>query len=262
MTHALAQASSERRPRPQLVPAPPAVSVVVPVRDEAANVGPLVAEIGAALEGRECFEAVFVDDASTDDTLAELRRLQEARPWLRVIAHGRGAGQSAAIASGVAAARGALIATMDGDGQNDPADIPPLLAAFREGAFGMVIGERRERHDTAIRRLSSRIANGVRRGILGDGTADTGCGLKVFPRSLFLALPFFDHMHRFLPALVSMSGHRVAALPVGHRPRLRGRSKYGIGNRLWVGLIDLAGVVWLKRRRVRRGTVTEIERPS
>jgi dolichol-phosphate mannosyltransferase len=229
-----------------------ALSVVVPVRDEADNIAPLVEEIHAALDGRAEFEVIYVDDGSTDATAQRLRTQQARFPRLRVIRHRRSCGQSAAILTGVSAARHPWIATLDGDCQNDPADIPVLLetvsAGRRQPGVELVTGWRMQRRDSALRRLSSRIANGVRGRVLGDRTPDTGCGLKVFSRDVFLRLPFFDHMHRFLPALFLRQGARVVSVPVRHRERRAGRSKYGVHNRLWVGLVDLVGVIWLQRR--------------
>ncbi|WP_135465781.1 glycosyltransferase family 2 protein [Crenalkalicoccus roseus] len=229
---------------------PPLLSVVVPVRNEGPNIAPLVDEIEAALAG-VAHEIVYVDDGSTDDTPAALRAAA-ARAPLRHLRHRASCGQSAAIVTGVKAARGAWIATLDGDGQNDPADIPRLLARARaeEAAGGpvLVAGHRVRRRDGAVKRVTSRIANAVRARLLGDATPDTGCGLKVFPRALFLELPHFDHMHRYLPALVLRQGGRVVSEPVGHRPRLRGRSNYGTLDRLAVSLFDLVGVAWLQRR--------------
>lgn len=230
------------------------ISVVVPVHDESANVVALLDEIAAALGGHLRFEAVFVDDASRDDTRGVLLAYARSHPWLKVLAHRDNCGQSAAVLTGVRAARAPLVATLDGDGQNAPADIPALAARWhamaREhpGRPVLVAGWRTRRHDTGLRRLSSRIANGVRAWLLGDATPDTGCGLKVFARDDFLALPWFDHLHRFLPALVQRAGGVVASVPVAHRPRRAGRSHYGVHNRLWVGLVDLAGVMWLQRR--------------
>jgi dolichol-phosphate mannosyltransferase len=226
------------------------LSIVIPVRNEAGNIGPLVAEIRAALDGGvAAYEIVYVDDGSTDSTLAELRALAAAGAPLRVVRHARSCGQSAAIRSGVKAARGAWIATLDGDGQNDPGDIPRLWAMARgENAPVLVAGWRQKRRDTWLKRLSSRIANGVRARMLGDATPDTGCGLKVFRRDLFLELPYFDHMHRFLPALVKRAGGRTVSVPVNHRPRASGRSNYGTLDRLTVGIVDLFGVMWLMRR--------------
>jgi len=238
------------------MPRPPAsveVSVVVPVRDEQDNVLPLIGEIHAALSEREAFEIVYVDDGSSDDTPARLAEARARYPELRVLRHVASCGQSAAIRTGARAARGTIVVTLDGDGQNDPADIPALLDAWRaEGRapnLGMVTGQRVRRRDSGLRRLSSRIANGVRSRLLDDGIADTGCGLKAFSRDAFLVLPYFDHMHRFLPALMRREGLAVAVVPVNHRPRQAGRSKYGVMNRLWVGIVDLCGVMWLMRRR-------------
>jgi dolichol-phosphate mannosyltransferase len=232
----------------------PVLSVVVPVHDEVENLAPLIGEIRHSLTGCVAFEIVYVDDGSADDTPARLRALRRDAPELRVIRHRHSCGQSAAIHTGVRHARGRYIATLDGDGQNDPADIPRLLdALLAETAAGprMVVGQRTDRHDSAVRRLSSRVANGVRGALLRDRTPDTGCGLKLFPRELFLEFPFFDHMHRFLPALALRQGGEVLSVPVNHRPRARGRSHYGIGNRLWVGIVDLVGVLWLVRRMKR-----------
>ena len=227
------------------------LSVVVPVRNEAENILPLVAEIRAAVAGVAA-EIVYVDDGSTDATG---RRLAEAAALggagLRWLRHRASCGQSAAVCTGVRAARGAWIATLDGDGQNDPADIPSLLArAEAEDGHGPVLiaGHRIRRRDSRVKRMSSQVANRARAWLLGDETPDTGCGLKVFRRSAFLELPQFDHMHRYLPALFLRAGGRVVSVPVGHRPRLRGRSNYGVWDRLWVGLFDLAGVYWLQRR--------------
>jgi dolichol-phosphate mannosyltransferase len=226
-------------------------SVVVPVCNEAENVEPLAREIDAALAGRP-YEMIFVDDGSTDDTAAILKKLKLSLPALRVLRHSFRSGQSAAVATGVRAARGSWIATLDGDGQNDPADIPKLIAA-RDAAANrgvqLFMGNRKaSRKDTAFRKLQSSVANGVRSSLLGDGTPDTGCGIKLFSRELFLELPRFDHMHRFLPALFQRHGALVISVPVSHRPRLRGTSKYGMLNRLWVGIVDIAGVMWLRRR--------------
>ena len=233
----------------------PRVSVVAPVHNEAQNVDRLIEEIHAALESACEFEVVFVDDASSDATSERLRVLGERFPRLRLLRHRTRCGQSSALATGVRHAHGRLIATLDGDGQNDPADLPALLAAWtRESARGpaplLLAGWRATRRDTWLRRVSSRVANGVRSRLLGDATPDTGCGLKVFERDAFLSLPFFDHMHRFLPALFIRQGGRVVSVPVRHRPRVAGVSHYGVWNRLWVGIVDLAGVAWLRRRMV------------
>ena len=227
------------------------LSVVVPVCNEAENVEPLAREVDAALQGRS-YEMIFIDDGSTDETAANLKRLKASLPALRVLSHSFRSGQSAAVASGVRAARAAWIATLDGDGQNDPADIPKLIAArdSNEGrGVQLFMGNRRaSRKDTAWRRMQSRIANGVRSGMLGDDTPDTGCGIKLFSRDVFMDLPRFDHMHRFLPALFQRHGARVISVPVSHRERTRGTSKYGMLNRAFVGIVDIIGVMWLRRR--------------
>jgi dolichol-phosphate mannosyltransferase len=228
-------------------PPPPLLSVVIPVRNEAPNIAPLVAEIEAALAGI-AHEIVYVDDGSSDGTAAALRAAAAGAP-LRFLRHRGSCGQSAAIVTGVKAARGTWIATLDGDGQNDPADIPRLLErAQAECGAILVAGHRVTRRDSWVKRRSSRIANRVRAWMLRDATPDTGCGLKVFPRALFLDLPHFDHMHRFLPALVLRQGGRVVSEPVNHRPRVRGASNYGTLDRLAVSLFDLVGVAWLQRR--------------
>jgi dolichol-phosphate mannosyltransferase len=226
-------------------------SVVVPVCNEAENVEPLAREIDAALNNRS-YEMIFVNDGSTDETAAILKKLKSSLPALRVLSHSFRSGQSAAVASGVRAARAPWVATLDGDGQNDPADIPKLIAA-RDAPEGrgvqLFMGNRKaSRKDTAFRKLQSNVANGVRSSLLGDGTPDTGCGIKLFSRDVFMDLPRFDHMHRFLPALFQRHGARVISVPVSHRPRMRGTSKYGMLNRLWVGIVDIGGVMWLRRR--------------
>ena len=227
---------------------PVRLSVVVPVFNEAENVLPLLDEIERALSGRVEFEVVYVDDGSTDGTVARLATAVGSGR-LRLVRHLGRSGQSAAVRTGVKAARGEWIATLDGDGQNDPADIPRLWARARaEGEGALVAGWRKTRKDTTTKRLTSRIANRVRARLLGDATPDTGCGLKVFARDLFLSLPHFDHMHRFLPALVLRGGGRVVSEPVGHRPRVRGVSNYGTLDRLAVGIVDLLGMMWLQRR--------------
>jgi dolichol-phosphate mannosyltransferase len=230
-------------------PVSPVLSVVVPVRNEAANIAPLVAELRAALAG-VAHEIVYVDDGSTDGTDGALRLAAAAGP-LVALRHRVGCGQSAAIVTGVRAARGAWVATLDGDGQNDPADIPALLARAQAdtGPFPILVaGHRTKRQDSRGRRLASRAANAIRARLLGDATPDTGCGLKVFARAPFLDLPAFDHMHRYLPALFIRAGGHVVSVPVGHRPRTRGASNYGTLDRLAVGIFDLMGVAWLQRR--------------
>jgi dolichol-phosphate mannosyltransferase len=240
--------------------AAPAVSVVVPVRNEAENVAPLADEIAAAMTGRWSFEVIFVNDGSTDDTALALGRLMAERPWVRQINHAMSCGQSAAVRTGVAAARAPLVATLDGDGQNDPSFVPALVRALETGGakVGLVAGQRVGRRDSGFKRLQSRIANAVRGAILRDGTRDTGCGLKAFRRDTFLALPYFDALHRFLPALVKRDGYEVAYVEVIDRPRRHGRSNYGLWDRLWVGILDLAGVWWLIRRRKRVPRIAEV----
>jgi dolichol-phosphate mannosyltransferase len=225
------------------------LSVVIPVHNEADNIAPLVAEIRAALDGVVAYEIVYVDDASSDGTAAALAALKATAPMLRVVRHAERCGQSFAIRSGVKAARGPWIATLDGDGQNDPADIPRLWALRpASDAALMIAGQRTKRQDSWSKRISSRWANGIRGRLLRDRTPDTGCGLKLFPRALYLELPAFDHMHRFLGALMIRQGAAIRSVPVNHRPRLKGASKYGFWDRLWVGIVDLLGVMWLQRR--------------
>ncbi|HEY6993279.1 MAG TPA: glycosyltransferase family 2 protein [Xanthobacteraceae bacterium] len=241
--------------------AAPAVSIVVPVRNEAGNVAPLVAEIAAALGNHVSFEVIYVNDGSTDGTEAELRQLMASRPWLRQIRHRTSCGQSAAVSSGVRHARGSVIVTLDGDGQNDPVFIPALLGALAAGGprIGLVAGQRIGRRATAFKKLQSRIANAVRSAVLRDGTRDTGCGLKAFRRELFLALPYFDGLHRFLPALVRREGYDIGYVEVVDRPRHAGTSNYGMWDRLWIGILDLLGVWWLIRRRLRVPQVSEVK---
>ncbi len=230
----------------------PAISVVVPVRNEAGNIAPLVAEIATALDG-QVFEIVYVNDGSRDATEDELRGLMAQRPWLRQIRHAQPCGQSAALHTGVKAARAPIIVMLDGDGQNDPAFIPVLVAALEKGLprVALIAGQRVGRQATGFKALQSRIANGVRAAVLKDGTRDTGCGLKAFRRDLFLSLPYFDGLHRFLPALVRREGFDIGYIDVVDRPRRHGASNYGMWNRLWIGIVDLAGVCWLIRRRRR-----------
>jgi len=235
------------------------LSVVIPAHNEAENVGPLLEEIGAAMRfaGAPSYEVVLVDDGSSDGTGSRAEAAAKAVPRLRVVRHPSPAGQSFATVTGVRAAAGRWIATLDGDGQNDPADIPRLLAARDaqappEGGPLLLAGYRKARRDSWLKRASSRVANGVRGRLLGDRTPDTGCGLKLFEREAFLALPHFDHLHRFLPALFIRAGGRVVSVEVGHRPRTRGRSHYGLFNRLWVGIVDMFGVMWLIKRGPRR----------
>lgn len=236
----------------------PAVSVVIPVKNEAGNIAPLVAEIERALAGTT-FEIVYVNDGSTDDTETELAALKVARPWLRQIKHAESCGQSSAVRSGVAHARAPLVVTLDGDGQNDPAFMPKMLAVLEANPrVGLVAGQRVGRKDTGFKKLQSRIANGVRSAVLRDGTRDTGCGLKAFRRDLFLSLPYFDGLHRFLPALVRREGYDIGYVDVVDRQRGYGVSNYGLWDRLWVGILDLFGVWWLVRRKKRVPNATEI----
>ena len=229
----------------------PDFSVVVPVRNEADNISPLIAELKTVMTALQPYEIVIVDDGSDDATPEVLRDQARACPELRVIRHRSSAGQSAAITNGVNEARAGIIITLDGDGQNDPADIPALLDRFREADnpdLLLVTGERQKRRDSLLKRLSSRVANAVRGTLLGDHTPDTGCGLKVFSRPAYLAMPGFDHMHRFLPALMLCQGGHVLSVPVNHRARQHGATKYGVFDRLGVGIVDLFGVMWLQRR--------------
>jgi dolichol-phosphate mannosyltransferase len=240
----------------------PAVSIVVPVRNEAGNIAPLVAEIAAALGAPASFEIVYVDDGSSDATPAELSALMASRPWLRQIKHAVSCGQSAAIRTGVIHARAPIVVTLDGDGQNDPAFIPALIQALAAGAprVGLVAGQRVGRKATRFKKLQSRIANTVRGAILRDGTSDSGCGLKAFRRDVFLALPYFDGLHRFLPALIRREGHDIGYVDVVDRPRRQGVSNYGMWDRLWIGILDLACVWWLIRRRKRVPQAAEVNR--
>lgn len=233
--------------------ASPLVAVIVPVRNEEGNIASLIAEIEAALEPNGSFEIIYVNDGSTDGTPQVLSRLMETRPHLRRIDHSYSCGQSAAVRTGVRAARAPVCVTLDGDGQNDPAFIPEMIAVLQEAGpgCGLVQGQRIGRQDSGFKRLQSRVANAVRGRILKDGTRDTGCGLKCFRREAYLALPYFDALHRFMPALMKREGYSLAYVDVRDRPRLTGVSNYGFLDRLWVGIVDLAGVRWLiKRRRV------------
>lgn len=229
----------------------PQVSVVIPAFNEHGNLEPLTREIDASLGPRMPFEVIIVDDGSTDGTADDIAELVQQRRWCRALRHEQSAGQSAAIRDGVRAAKAEVIAVLDGDGQNDPADLPTLIGHLEMlPGISMVVGRRIRRQDSWLRKLSSRLANSVRNAVLHDGIEDTGCGIKAFYRDDFLNLPAFDHMHRFLPALVQRSGGRVHCVPVNHRPRLHGKSKYGVRNRLWVGITDLLGMIWLQKRRI------------
>jgi glycosyltransferase involved in cell wall biosynthesis len=240
---------------------PVAVSIVVPVRNEAGNIAPLIEEIAGALDGRWAYEIIYVNDGSTDATADGLAAMMKQRANLRQLRHAISSGQSAAVRSGVRAARGAIVATLDGDGQNNPAFLPELIAAVENGGerLGLAAGQRVGRKDTGFKKLQSRIANSVRNRILRDGTRDTGCGLKAFRREVFLMLPYFDGLHRFLPALMRREGYEIAYVEVIDRPRRSGVSNYGFFDRLWIGLMDLAGVWWLIRRKKPTPVATEVK---
>ena len=236
----------------------PDISVVVPVHDEEGAAGPLAREIAAAFAGRS-YEMVFVDDASKDGTLAELRGLMAELPALRVLSHGSNAGQSRAVRTGVLAARAPIVVTLDGDGQNPPADAPRLadLLADSPSTVALVGGVRASRQDSEAKRWASRWANRIRKRLLSDDADDTGCGLKAFRREIFLRLPYFDHIHRYLPALMIREGYQNRYLEVGHRHRETGRSKYTNWGRLVASFSDLLGVMWLKSRSRRPGAISE-----
>jgi dolichol-phosphate mannosyltransferase len=236
------------------------VSIVVPVRNEAGNVAPLIAEIAAALDGRWRYEIIYVNDGSTDATPALLAEIMKQRANLRRIDHAISSGQSAAVRTGVRAAHGAIVATLDGDGQNNPAFLPDLIAAIQDGGgrIGLAAGQRIGRKASGSKKLQSRVANGVRNAILRDGTRDTGCGLKAFRRDVFLLMPYFDGLHRFLPALVRREGYDIAYVDVVDRPRHSGVSNYGFFDRLWIGIMDLVGVWWLIRRKKPTPVATEV----
>jgi dolichol-phosphate mannosyltransferase len=228
------------------------VSVVIPARNEAGNIGALIDGVASACAELGSFEIVVVDDGSTDGQRDIVRAKMAGQPNLRLICHDRSGGQSAAVHSGVLAARGAIVCTLDGDGQNPPEELPKLVAPFREAGaegIGIVAGQRVGRKDTLSKKVASRLANAIRGWALKDGTRDTGCGLKGFRRDAFLALPYFDHMHRYLPALFARDGWRVAHVDVTHRPRGAGRSNYSNLQRGLVGAVDLIGVAWLLRRK-------------
>ena len=231
----------------------PQLSVVVPVFNERDNIPPLVGEIVAALRGRIDFEIVYVNDNSRDDSLAVLQGLKTTVPELRVLSHVSQSGQSTAVRTGVKGARGEWIATLDGDGQNDPADIPKLLAERDKGGDDVKLyaGWRVNRQDSGSKRWASKWANAIRSRLLQDSTPDTGCGIKLFERSAFLDLPYFDHMHRYLPALMQRAGWKTVSVPVNHRARGAGVSKYNNLNRALVGIADLRGVAWLIKRSKR-----------
>ncbi len=228
-------------------------SIVVPVRNEAPNIEPLVAEVASLLKAMHPFELIYVDDGSDDETAAAIIKVAAAHSWIRAFKHDRSCGQSAAQRTAIVHARAPIIVTIDGDGQNDPADIPRLVeqleARAPDSRLAMVAGQRARRQDNLVKILSSRIANTVRKSLLSDGTRDTGCGLKAFDRAVYLALPYFDNIHRFYPSLIKREGYEVALVDVGHRHRWDGQSKYGIFNRFGVGIVDLLGTRWLISRR-------------
>lgn len=228
----------------------PSVSVVTPMYNEEGAAATLITEIAAALAGRQ-FEILAVDDASTDRTVAALAALRGDIPQLRVLRHDVNAGQSRGVRTGVLAAQADVIATLDGDGQNNPADIPALIDALTESTdpgLAMIGGERQKRQDSQAKKVASRWANRIRSRLLRDGAKDTGCGLKVFYREAYLRLPYFDHAHRYIPALMRREGFAVEYLPVSHRPRVHGASKYTNWGRLLVALRDILGVLWLNDR--------------
>lgn len=234
-----------------MAPPIPQLSIIIPARNEAENLPRLITEIEAALATVAPFEIIAVDDGSTDDSVSVLDELRSGRPYLRLVRHNRSGGQSAAIHTGVRRARAAIVCMLDGDGQNPPAELPRLVApllADSAGRLGLVAGQRVGRQDTWSKKLASRFANGLRGALLNDGTRDTGCGLKAFRRDAFLDLPYFNHMHRFLPALFKRDGWQVELVDVSHRPRQAGRSNYSNLQRALVGAIDLLGVMWLIRR--------------
>ncbi|WP_425909322.1 glycosyltransferase family 2 protein [Nitrobacter sp. TKz-YC02] len=240
----------------------PTISIVVPVRNEADNIAPLIDEISAALDGRWDYEIVYVDDGSADATAQRLATIMAQRKNVRQIRHEKSSGQSAAVRTGVRAARGSIVVTLDGDGQNNPEFLPELIMAIEkgEGRIGLAAGQRVGRKDTGFKKFQSRVANKVRSRVLSDGTRDTGCGLKAFRREVFLSLPYFDGLHRFLPALVRREGYDITYVDVIDRQRRSGVSNYGFFDRLWIGIIDLAGVWWLIRRKKSTPVATEVMR--
>lgn len=235
-------------------PLDPELTIVIPVLNEGENIAEVLGEIDEKLGGKASFEVLFVDDGSRDDTVKEIHRAKERWPWIRLVRHRRTCGKSSALVTGARRARGAWIASMDGDGQNDPADLWKLYQRVLQPGVAadllLVAGQRRRRNDTALKQMSSRVANGVRMYLSGDPVPDAACGLKVYRRDVFLELPRFDNMHRFLSALFQRHGGTVISVPIDDRPRIHGRSKYGFHNRLWVGIADLFGVIWLRRRRL------------
>jgi len=228
------------------------ISIVIPVYNEEESIGELINEITQALASKYKHEIIVVDDGSVDKTVGVLSKIKQELPTLRIIKHLQNSGQSTAIRTGVQYAKSAWITTLDGDGQNDPADIPNLYNELINNQDAdpwlVVAGYRKKRKDTWLKRISSKYANGIRDRLLRDGTPDTGCGLKVFSRDSFLALPYFDHMHRYIPALFQRQGGKMVSIEVNHRHRMQGVSKYGFHNRLWVGIVDILGVRWLQNR--------------
>lgn len=237
------------------------ISVVVPLLNEAENISELVREIQAARQLCPITEIVLVDDGSTDSTADVVRSLKAQDSTITLVRHSQSGGQSLALRSGISAAKGPLVVTMDGDGQNDPADIPALYKGYEAAqgskAFLLVAGQRRKRMDNYVKKMTSRAGNGIRSFVLNDGVRDTGCSLKLFGRNDFLACPFFNHMHRFIPALFRREGGDVILIDVNHRTRQKGVSKYGFWDRLWAGIFDLTGVFWLLRRGPRAVSVTK-----
>ena len=240
--------------------APPRLSIVVPAKNEAGSIAAQLVEIETVCAPLFPLEVVYVVDGSTDDTMAELARAGEGRPWLRIARHAESCGKSAAILTGVRLARAPIVSTLDGDGQNDPRYVAALVAALEAGGprTGLAVGQRLRRGDGRFKRLQSRVANRIRRAVLADDTRDTACGQKVFRREMFLALPFFDALHRFLPALARRDGWEVVHVDVVDRPRFAGESHYGFFDRLGVGILDLFGVWWLLRRRRRVPRITDL----
>jgi dolichol-phosphate mannosyltransferase len=237
------------------------VSIVVPVRNEAENIAPVIEEIAKALDGRWSYEIIYINDGSTDATGERLAAVMKQRANLRQLRHASSAGQSAAVRTGVRAARGAIVATLDGDGQNNPAFLPELISALEKGGerVGLAAGQRVGRKDTGFKKFQSRAANAIRNAILKDGTRDTGCGLKAFRREVFLMMPYFDGLHRFLPALMRREGFDIVYIDVIDRPRHSGVSNYGFFDRLWIGIMDLFGVWWLIRRKKPTPVATEVK---
>lgn len=236
------------------------ISVIVPIKNEVENIKPLVQEITAALSFEQSFEIIYIDDGSDDQSLDILKDLKQTVPQLRIIQHMTSCGQSSAIRSGIIHAKNDIMVTLDGDGQNIPADIPALVNKLRGApdAVAMVAGQRKSRNDSASKRYASRMANKIRSAILKDGVRDTGCGLKAFYRDAYLQLPYFDHMHRYFAALFKRDNYDILLVDVGHRSRDAGISKYGNWDRFKVGCIDLLGVRWLLKRRKLTNKISEI----